>query len=124
MDAFTIWFLPILFSLAAYVYYSFSLMTIADKTGTPNSWFAWLPFLNVYLMCRVASRPGWWLLLFFIPLVNIIMLVVVWMGIAEARGFTGWWGILMIVPLVNIIVPGYLAFTDHEGMPSGRPIPH
>ncbi|MHB1362174.1 MAG: DUF5684 domain-containing protein [Thermoleophilia bacterium] len=91
MDTFTIGFVPVLFAVAAYVYYSFSLMTIASKTSTANGWFAWVPFLNLYLMCKIAGRPGWWLLL---------------------------------VPLVNIIVPGYLAFTDHEVMTSGRPIHH
>ena len=124
MDAFTTGFVPVLFALAAYVYYSFSLMTIAGKTGTEHGWMAWVPILNLYLMCRIAGRPAWWLVLMLVPLVNIVMLVIVWMGIAEARGFSGFWGIMMIVPFVNIIVPGYLAFTDHEGIPTGRPVHH
>ncbi|MCL4472549.1 MAG: DUF5684 domain-containing protein [Actinobacteria bacterium] len=124
MDTFTIGFLPVLFVVAAYVYYSFSLMTIAAKTSTENGWMAWIPVLNLYLMCKIAGRPGWWLVLMLVPLVNVVMLVIVWMGIAEARGFPGWWGIMMLVPLVNIIVPGYLAFTDHEPMTTGRPIHH
>ncbi len=37
--------------LAIYAYFAFSLMTIANKTGTENSWYAWIPILNVVLMC-------------------------------------------------------------------------
>lgn len=114
----------LLISLAVYVYYAYSLMTIANKTDTESSWMAWVPILNLLLMCRVASRPGWWLVLMLIPLVNIVILLIVWMGIAEARGFASWWGILMIVPFVNFIVPGYLAFAEGHGISHGTPIHH
>ena len=36
---------------------------IARKTGTPSPWMAWIPVVNLVLMCRIAGRPGWWLLL-------------------------------------------------------------
>jgi hypothetical protein len=45
-------------------------------------------------------------------LVNIVFIIIVWMGIAEARNKPNWWGILLIVPVANIIVPGYLAWSD------------
>jgi hypothetical protein len=54
----------------------------------------------------------WWFILFLIPLVNIVIAVIVWMGIAEARHQPNWWGILTIVPIANLIVPGYLAWAD------------
>jgi hypothetical protein len=44
--------------------------------------------------------------------VNLVIGIIVWMAIAEARGKPSWWGILLIVPVVNIIVPGSLAFSD------------
>ena len=72
----------------------------------------WLAIANVYLMCKIAARPGWWLLLFFIPLVNIVVAVIIWMNIAEARNKASWLGILIIVPIANIILPGYLAFSE------------
>jgi hypothetical protein len=53
-----------------------------------------------------------WIVLFLIPLVNIVFIILVWMGIAEARNKPNWWGILIIVPVANIIVPGYLAWAD------------
>jgi len=100
------------FSLCAYVYIAFCLQTIAKKTNTPDAWLAWIPIVNLYLMCKIAGRPGWWVILFFIPFVNIVIMVVVWMGIAKACNQAEWLGILMIIPIVNLIVPGFLAFSE------------
>ncbi|MDO8736811.1 MAG: DUF5684 domain-containing protein [Thermoleophilia bacterium] len=97
---------------AIYAYFAFSLMTIANKTGTENAWFAWIPILNFILMLNIADKPIWWILLMFIPFVNIVIAIMIWMAIAEARGFPNWWGILLIVPIVGVIVPGYLAFAE------------
>ena len=95
-----------------YVYVALALQTIAQKTNTANAWLAWIPIANIILMLEIAKKPIWWIILFFIPLVNLIMSIIVWMGIAEARGKPNWWGILLIIPVVNIIVPGYLAWSD------------
>jgi hypothetical protein len=98
--------------LVAYVYHALALQTIATKTNTENAWFAWIPILNLILMINIAKKPIWWILLFLIPVVNFVIYVILWMGIAEARKKPNWWGILTIVPVVNIIVPGYLAWSD------------
>jgi hypothetical protein len=98
--------------LIVYIWMAICLMTIAKKTNTPNPWLAWIPFANLYLMCKIAGRPGWWLILLLIPFVNIVIGIIVWMGIAKARGKPDWIGILMIIPFVNLIIPGYLAFSE------------
>jgi hypothetical protein len=54
----------------------------------------------------------WWFILMLIPLVNIVVFILVWMGIAEARQKPNWWGILVIVPFFGLIVPAYLAWSD------------
>jgi hypothetical protein len=100
------------FFLVFYVYHAWALQTIATKTNTENPWFAWIPILNIILMLNIAKKPIWWILLFLIPLANIVIAIIVWMGIAEARNKPNWWGFLMIVPPVNLIVPGYLAWSD------------
>ena len=100
-------------SLIFYLYFSYSLYVIAQKTGhTENAWLAWIPFINAFLMLQIAGEPGWWFVLLLIPIVNIVIGIIVWMKIAEARNKPEWWGILLLVPFVNLIVPGYLAFSD------------
>jgi len=102
----------LLLAAAAYVYMALALSTIAVKTNTENAWLAWIPIANIVLMLNIARKPVWWIVLFLIPLVSIIMAIIVWMGIAEARRKPNWWGILLIVPVVGLIVPGYLAWAD------------
>lgn len=101
-----------IFWIIIYVYFAICLMMIANKTSTANSWFAWIPILNVFLMLMIAKKPLWWFILLLIPLVNIVIGIIVWMAVAEARGKPSWVGILMIVPFVNLIIPGYLAFSN------------
>src|SRR5580700_8084791 len=102
----------LLFIAVVYVYVALALMTIATKTNTPNGWLAWIPIANIFLMFNIAGKPAWWFILILIPLVNIVIAIIVWMAIAEARHKPNWWGILMIVPVINIFVPGYLAWSD------------
>ncbi len=102
----------LIFCAAIYVYMALALKTIAEKTNTENSWLAWIPIANVILMLNIAKKPIWWIILFFIPMVNMVIAILVWIGVAEARQKPSWWGILAIVPVLNLIVPGYLAWAD------------
>jgi hypothetical protein len=76
----------------------------ADKPG----WGIIIPFYNTYLLCKVAGRPGWWLILFFIPIVNIIMWLIVSLGIAENFGHGAGYGILIwLFPSIMFLVLGF-----------------
>lgn len=99
-------------AIGLYVYIALALTTIAKKTNTENAWWGWVPILQILLMLNIAKKPLWWIVLMLIPLVNIVVGIIVWMAVAEARGKPNWWGILLIVPVVGIIVPGYLAWAD------------
>ncbi|MDR9402035.1 MAG: DUF5684 domain-containing protein [Halothece sp. Uz-M2-17] len=45
------------------------------KAGQPG-WAILIPFYNVYVTLKIAGRPGWWLILLFIPLVNLIFIII------------------------------------------------
>jgi hypothetical protein len=98
--------------LVAYGYMAFSIQTIANKTGTDNAWMAWVPILNLWLLCEIGGKPGWWVILCMIPFVNIVMTVLIWMAVSDARQKSPFLGVLMLVPFLNLIVPGYLAFSE------------
>ena len=102
----------LIFFLIMYVYTALALQTIAQKTNTENGWLAWIPIANVILMLNIARKPIWWILLCLIPGVSIVMFILIWMGIAEARNKPNWWGIMVIVPVMNVIMPGYLAWSE------------
>ena len=102
----------VVFMVLFYAYFALALQTIANKTNTENAWFAWIPILNAILILNVANKPLWWLILLLIPGVNIVVGIIVWMAVAEARNKPSWWGIMVIVPVMNLIMPGYLAWSD------------
>jgi hypothetical protein len=54
----------------------------ADKPG----WAAIIPIYNIYMLLKVVGRPGWWLILFFIPLVDIIVGILVFVDLAKSFG--------------------------------------
>jgi hypothetical protein len=62
-----------------------SLWKIFSKAGQPG-WAAIIPIYNVYVMCKVAGRPGWWLLLMLIPVVNLIIAIILNVDIAKRFG--------------------------------------
>ena len=55
------------------------------KAGQPG-WAAIIPIYNVYIVLKIARRPGWWLLLYFIPIVSIVIAVIVSIDVAKAFG--------------------------------------
>ncbi len=100
--------------IACYVFYAICLQKIAKKTKTENGWLAWIPIANIVLMLQIAKKPIWWIILFFIPLANLVITILVWMGIASAVKKPDWLGILMIVPVANLVIPAYLAFSKDD----------
>ena len=105
-------YLPIAIALliAGYVYIALALTALARKTSTAHAWWAWIPIMHIVLMLGIARKPVWWIALLLIPVVNIVVAALIWMGIAQNRQRSGWWGAVAIVPVVNVIVPGYLAW--------------
>ncbi len=96
---------------AFYIYLAITLMFIAKKTATSNAWMAWVPLLNLYLMCKAAGKSGIWIILLLLPVVNVIAIILLWAGIAQRLGRSGWWGLLMLIPVLNLVLMGILAFS-------------
>ena len=109
------------FVIIIYVYTAICVMKMAKKTGTENAWMAWIPILNLILLIQIARKPIWWIIFFFIPILNIIFAILVWMAVAKALGKPEWLGILMIVPVANFIILGYLAFSHSDIAPVAAP---
>ncbi len=101
-----------IFGLVVYVFTSFCLMKIADKLEIPNSWLAWIPIAQIWVMVRAAGKPGWWLILFFIPLVNFVIGLIVFFSIPTSLNKSSLYGLLLFVPILGVFLYfGLLAFT-------------
>jgi hypothetical protein len=71
------------------------LWKIFVKAGKPG-WAAIVPFYNLYVMLQIVGRPGWWLLLFLIPYVNIVFLIIVAIDLAKSFGKSTAYGVLAL----------------------------
>ena len=99
----------LVFILLIWLFSGYCLMVIAQKTGHgDNGWWGFIPILNVLLMLQIAGKPLWWIILFLIPMVNLVIVILTYLAIAEARGKPAWMGLLC---LFWIGLP-ILAFTD------------
>lgn len=56
-----------------------------EKAGQPG-WACIVPIYNCYVLTQIARKPGWWLLLFFIPFVNLVIMVIVLIEVAKNFG--------------------------------------
>jgi hypothetical protein len=104
--------MAITFAVIAYLLLFIPYYILANKTGTANSWMAFVPILNMYLAVKIASRPGWWCVLLFIPLVGFVIWMICLVDIAKIRHKPAWVGILFVVPIVGFFIPWYLAISD------------
>ena len=73
---------------------------VFTKAGKPG-WAAIIPIYNTIVLLQIAGKPVWWFLLFFIPIVNIVIAVMVMIAIAKAFGKgTGFaLGLLFLSPI-------------------------
>lgn len=64
----------IIFILAIVVFLIAAMWKVFEKAGQPG-WAAIVPIYNMYILLKIVGKPGWWLLLFLIPLVNYVFII-------------------------------------------------
>ena len=47
-------------------------------------WYALIPIVNIYFLLKIINRPIWWFLLIFMPVINVIIIPVVWVEISRS----------------------------------------
>jgi hypothetical protein len=80
---------------------------LLTKAGKPG-WAAIIPIYNIIVLLEVVGRPIWWVILFFIPFVNIIMGIIVLLDVAKSFGKDVVYALgLIFFPYVFIPVLGF-----------------
>ena len=77
--------LSMIISLAIAVLIIAAMWKVFTKAGQPG-WASLIPIYDLYVLCKIAGRPGWWLLLMLIPLVNFIIIIILCIDIAKSFG--------------------------------------
>lgn len=86
-----------------------SLWIIFTKAGKPG-WASLIPVYNLYVMLQIVGKPAWWLLLFLIPVVNVILSIL--LNFELARSFSKGTGFALGLIFLPMIFLPILAFSD------------
>ena len=95
------WLVVALIAIIAY----WKIFTKAGEAG----WKSIIPFYNIYTLLKIIGRPGWWLLLFFVPFVNFVISLVVAIDLAKSFGKSDAFGViaLWLFSLVGFLMLGF-----------------
>jgi signal peptidase I len=76
------WFI---FFLAVQVIHYLATWKLYQKAGR-KSWEAAVPVYNAIILMKIINRPTWWTILLFVPVINLIMIPVVWVETIRSFG--------------------------------------
>lgn len=80
---FTEW---LLFVLAVQLIHFFGTWKLYQRAGR-KPWEALIPVYNGFVLMEIIKRPKWWILLLFVPIVNLLMFPIIWIETARSFGF-------------------------------------
>ena len=97
--------------LSIIVFAILSQWKVFEKAGQPG-WACLIPFYNIIILLKIANKPWWWIFMFFIPIANIVFMIMmihrISLSFGKGAGFTV--GLLFL----SIIFWGILAFDKSE----------
>lgn len=78
-----------------------------SKAGKPG-WASIVPIYNTIVMIDIAGKPLWWIILLFIPVVNVVVSILIMIGMAKnfGRG-TGTVIGLIFLPIIFMLILGF-----------------
>lgn len=80
---------------------------VFTKAGQPG-WASLIPFYNVYILLKIAGKPGWWLILFFIPIVSIIFAILALLSLSTNFGKGAGFAVgLLLLPIIFFPILGF-----------------
>ncbi len=105
-------------ALVFMVFYVICAWKIFEKAAKPG-WAAIIPIYNMIVLLEIVGKPLWWFLLFFIPGVNIVVSVLVYIELAKSFGKEAAFAIGLL--LLSFIFYPILAFGSARYVgPGGR----
>ncbi|SJZ35062.1 hypothetical protein SAMN02745119_00170 [Trichlorobacter thiogenes] len=80
---------------------------VFEKAGQPG-WAAIVPIYNLFILLQIVNKPVWWIVLLLIPLINIVILIMVSIALAEKFGKGGGFAVGMVfLPFVFYPMLGF-----------------
>ena len=105
-------------SMALSILMIISLWKIFKKAGKPG-WASIIPIYNIYIMCEIAEKEWWYVLLSCVPFANIYAMIVLYNGMAKRFGKSG--GFVAGMILLPVIFFPMLAFGKDASIVNNQP---
>lgn len=124
--------------IAIYIFSAIALRKIAKRLGEENSWMAWVPFLNIYLLLKmgdisteamiafwvamfiqaIPSLPGMKIVIFLLTLAGgltiQVIYVIAYMRLSEKIGFNKLLGLIALTQIGHPVLLGILAWGNQN----------
>lgn len=104
-------FFGFLIAAGLFAFMSYCLKLICEKAKVDPGILIWIPFVQMIPMATVAGINPFLLLLYFVPIANLVFAVFHWSKVCTAIGKSPWLAVMIIIPLVNIAFLPLLAFS-------------
>ena len=94
-----------IFATVIAVFMIAAMWKVFTKAGKPG-WAALIPIYNLIVLLQIAGKPVWWVILFFIPIVSLVMVILTYVGIANRFGKGGGFavGLVFLAPIFFAIL--------------------
>jgi len=107
--------------LIGYLLFAFALFGIFKKAGEPT-WQAFVPIWNWIVLIKISGKPIWWIILFLIPIVNIVILVLIYHGLSTSFGHGAGFTVgLVFLGIIFLYILGYDS-KPYQGATLGAPV--
>jgi signal peptidase I len=116
---FTEWFL---FFLVIQILHFLGTWKLYVKAGR-KAWEAAIPIYNGVVLMQIINRPKWWIILLFIPVVNLLMFPVIWIETIRTFGFYKKLDSLLVIVTLGfyILYINYTTEATHNAKRSLKP---
>ena len=98
--------------IGVYAFFCFCLKRIVEKAGGEPGILIWIPIAQYIPLLNVVGWETWKLVLFLIPLVNIVMVVLLFIEILKKLNKPPALVVMLFIPCVNFFFLPYLAFAN------------
>lgn len=109
-----------LFIIAFWVLSSLAMMRLARRAGKGGiAWFAWIPILAQIQQLRIIGKSGWWVLMYLVPIADLVFAIIWRIQLLNAFGKHGAWVLFYVfiqpVWLIMLMVWGFSNDTRYVG---------
>ena len=69
-----------------------------------NFWQALIPVYNAYVLMQIIRRPKWWVLLLFVPTINLIIFPVIWVETLRSFGWNSTKNTMLVIVSAGLYI--------------------